>query len=59
MLYSFVQTSEYPIRFRKEMMLQMGFTISAEYSRELTQIPNWFIRDYMPSANGNFVKLYL
>ncbi len=40
-------------------MLFMGFTISAEYARELTQIPNWFIRTYMPSSNGNFVKLYL
>lgn len=37
----------------------MGFTITSEYSRDLTQVPNWFIRSYMPSANGNFVKLYL
>lgn len=41
------------------MILQMGFTISSEYAMELTQVPNWFIRTYMPSANGNFVKLYL
>ncbi len=59
MLYSLVQMGEFPILLRKEMMLQMGFTIFAEYSREQTQIPNWFIRDYMPAANGNFVKLYL
>lgn len=37
----------------------MGFTLSSEYTIELTQVPNWFIRTYMPSANGNFVKLYL
>lgn len=37
----------------------MGFTISAEYARERTEVPNWFIRTYMPSANGNFVKIYL
>lgn len=41
------------------MILQMGFTISSEFAMELTQVPNWFIRTYMPSANGNFVKLYL
>ena len=59
MLYSVLQMGGYQIRLGKEMMLQMGFTISAEYARELTEVPNWFIRDYMPSANGNFVKLYL
>lgn len=37
----------------------MGFTLSAEYTREMTQVPNWFIQRYMPSANGNFVKLYI
>lgn len=37
----------------------MGFTLSAEYAQELTQVPNWFIQTYMPSANGNFVKLYI
>lgn len=37
----------------------MGFTISAEFTRERTEVPNWFIRTYMPSANGNFVKIYL
>lgn len=41
------------------MMSFMGFTISAEYTRERTEVPNWFIRIYMPSANGNFVKIYL
>ncbi len=37
----------------------MGFTISSEYTVDMTFIPNWFIRDYMPSANGNFIKMYL
>lgn len=37
----------------------MGFTIAAESPLEITQVPNWFIRTYMPSANGNFVKIYL
>lgn len=37
----------------------MGFTIDAEDSLATTQVPNWFIRTYMPTANGNFVKIYL
>lgn len=37
----------------------MGFTLSAEYTPELTQVPNWFIQTYMPPANGTFVKLYI
>lgn len=37
----------------------MSLTIDAEYRPETTQIPNWFIRTYMPAANGNFVKLYI
>lgn len=41
------------------MILLMGFTLSSEYTQNLTQVPNWFIQDYMPSANGNFVKLYI
>lgn len=37
----------------------MGFTITSEREVEFTQIPNLFIRTYMPEANGNFVKIYL
>lgn len=37
----------------------MGFTIVSESGCGYTRIPNSFICDYMPSANGNFVKLYL
>lgn len=37
----------------------MSLTIDTEYRPETTQIPNWFIRTYMPAANGNFVKLYI
>lgn len=37
----------------------MGFTITSERGVEFTQIPNLFIRTYMPEANGNFVKIYL
>ena len=43
----------------KERGSKMGFTIAAESPLEITQVPNWFIRTYMPSANGNFVKIYL
>lgn len=37
----------------------MGFTIAAENLPNITNVPNWFIRTYMPTANGNFVKIYL
>ena len=37
----------------------MGFTITGARGSGYTQIPNSFIRTYMPSANGNFVKVYL
>lgn len=37
----------------------MGFTIAAEDSLAVTQVPNWFIRTYMPTADGHFVKIYL
>lgn len=37
----------------------MGFTIISESGCDYTRIPNSFICNYMPSANGNFVKLYL
>lgn len=38
---------------------RMGFTIAAENLPNVTHVPNWFIRTYMPTANGNFVKIYL
>lgn len=37
----------------------MSLTIATEYQLGTTAIPNWFIHTYMPSANGNFVKLYI
>ena len=37
----------------------MGFSITSDSENEYTQIPNSFICNYMPAANGNFVKLYL
>lgn len=37
----------------------MGFEIRTEIPATNTQVPNWFIRTYMPTANGNFVKIYL
>ncbi len=37
----------------------MGFTIESESAWNYTRVPNLFISSYMPSANGNFVKLYL
>ncbi len=37
----------------------MGFTIVSESAWNYTRVPNLFISSYMPSANGNFVKLYL
>lgn len=37
----------------------MGFSITSDSEDRYTQIPNSFICDHMPSANGNFVKLYL
>lgn len=37
----------------------MGFTITTDSNRKSTQISNIFITKYMPSANGNFVKVYL
>ena len=43
----------------RKFVLLMGFTIVSESGFDHTWIPNSFICDYMPSANGNFVKLYL
>lgn len=37
----------------------MGFTIATDYPLPTTQVPDWFILTYMPTANGNFVKTYL
>ena len=37
----------------------MGFTISTTSNCGLTLISNSFIQNHMPSANGNFVKIYL
>lgn len=37
----------------------MGFTIVTDDPLSITQVPDWFIRIYMPTANGNFVKTYL
>ncbi|MCH5264829.1 MAG: DnaD domain protein [Lachnospiraceae bacterium] len=37
----------------------MGFTVTVEQEEASTQIPNWFIQNYLPSANGNFIKVYL
>lgn len=56
MLYSVCKDYK-PVR--KEMIISMGFTITAESKVEFTQISNLFIRTYMPKANGNFVKTYL
>ncbi|MCH5251436.1 MAG: DnaD domain protein [Lachnospiraceae bacterium] len=41
------------------MIAEMGFTITGERNAGYTQISNLFIRTYMPTANGNFVKVYL
>ena len=45
--------------YERELGSAMSLTIATEYQLGTTQIPNWFIRTYMPSANGNFVKLYI
>lgn len=37
----------------------MGFTITTEREAGFTQISNLFLHNYMPMANGNFVKIYL
>lgn len=37
----------------------MGFQIKTSRNSSYTQIPDSFIRTYMPEANGNFVKVYL
>lgn len=37
----------------------MGFTIATDYPLPTTQVPDWFILNHMPTANGNFVKTYI
>ena len=37
----------------------MGFTVAQEGNDTFTSISNMFITQYMPAANGNFVKVYL
>ncbi len=37
----------------------MGFLLTTSFETDITQIPNAFIDDYMPYANGSFVKVYL
>lgn len=37
----------------------MGFLLTTEFTQNITQVPNIFIDEYMPHANGSFVKVYL
>lgn len=37
----------------------MGFLLTNHFSQGMTQVPNLFIDEYMPHANGSFVKVYL
>ncbi len=37
----------------------MGFLLTTTWQTDITQIPNAFIDEYMPHANGSFVKVYL
>lgn len=37
----------------------MSFSLTTQFSQEYTYVPNAFIDNYMPSANGSFVKVYL
>ncbi len=37
----------------------MGFLLTTQLQTDITQIPNAFIDEYMPQANGSFVKVYL
>lgn len=37
----------------------MGFTLTNDFLEYSTQVPNRFIDEYMPHANGSFVKVYL
>lgn len=37
----------------------MGFLLTTRLQSDHTQIPNAFIDNYMPDANGSFVKVYL
>ncbi len=37
----------------------MGFTLTNQATQSTTQVPDIFIDEYMPHANGSFVKVYL
>lgn len=37
----------------------MGFMVSTDATFAFTQVSNDFIRNHMPAANGNYVKIYL
>lgn len=37
----------------------MGFLLTNDLMQNITQVPNIFIDEYMPHANGSFVKVYL
>lgn len=37
----------------------MGFLLTNYFPEYSTQVPNRFIDEYMPHANGSFVKVYL
>lgn len=37
----------------------MGFSLTNQFTHDMTQVPNVFIDKYMPHANGSFVKVYL
>lgn len=37
----------------------MGFSLTSQFTYEITQVPDIFIDEYMPHANGSFVKVYL
>ena len=37
----------------------MGFLLTTKLQTDFTQIPNAFIDEHMPHANGSFVKVYL
>ena len=36
-----------------------SFSINTTYPVDVTLLPNVFLDTYMPSANGEFVKIYL
>ena len=40
-------------------VLMSSFSINTTYPVDVTLLPNVFLDTYMPSANGEFVKIYL